>query len=241
MVALHGDDLDDWNMEVDKEGLDFGKDGIGEFDWSKEDDSVPIALALMAKSDDSNNFLNSEVPYCSNCSKSYKLLLEHYQIEKDNFDRARVEIGEYIITVECLEKIIKTHEKNELVWGDHYEEMRDDLKMRDLKLSQANDELEQVKNERDELKEKLDKWSNAALIQTEILGKQKASTDKTCIGFGVEHSSNEESNNSSGGEKLTSPLYGKFIREKAYTAVPPPIGTILLPKPDLSFTVRNKI
>ena len=56
--------------------------------------------------------------------------------------------------------------------------MRDDLKMRDLKIEQANDELEQVKKGRDELKEKLDKWSNAALIQTEILGKQKASTDK---------------------------------------------------------------
>ena len=118
--------------------------------------------------------INSEVPYCSKCSESYKLLLEHYQIEKENNQRARVDIGEYQYTVECIEKIIKTHEKNELVWGDAYEVMRDDLKMRDLKIEQANDELEQVKKERDELKEKLDKWSNAALIQTEILGKQKS-------------------------------------------------------------------
>ena len=87
------------------------------------------------------------------------------------------------------------------MWGDAYEVIRDDLKNRDLKIEQVNEELEKVKKERDELKEKIDKWSNAAIIQTEILGKQKPSTDKTCLGFGEEHSSSTVDENPSKDEK----------------------------------------
>ncbi|GJU00619.1 hypothetical protein Tco_1110957, partial [Tanacetum coccineum] len=106
--------------------------------------------------------------------------------------------------------------------GDKYEQMEYDLKMRDWKLGKKQKELENVIKERDELKEKHEKWSNATLLQTEILNKQKVLSDKTCIGFGVEYSSSEESNNSSGDETLTGPLYENFKREKAYKAVPPP-------------------
>ncbi|GKE09642.1 hypothetical protein Tco_1413193, partial [Tanacetum coccineum] len=58
--------------------------------------------------------------------------------------------------------------------------------MRDWKLGKKQKELD-----------------NATLLQTEILNKQKVLSNKTCIGFGVEYSSSEESNNSSGDETLT--------------------------------------
>ncbi|GKA21282.1 putative ribonuclease H-like domain-containing protein [Tanacetum coccineum] len=119
--------------------------------------------------------------------------------------------------------------------------------MRDWKLGEKQKEFDNVIKERDELKEKLEKWSNATLLQTEILNKQKVLSDKTCIGFGVEYSSSEESNNSSGDETLTGPLYENFKREKAYKAVPPPTGTIMPPRADVAFTgidelaIRNKV
>ncbi|GJS28463.1 ribonuclease H-like domain-containing protein [Tanacetum coccineum] len=137
------------------------------------------------------------------------------------------------------------HEK--YAWGDKYELMEYDLKMRDWKLGEKQKEFDNVIKERDELKEKLEKWSNATLLQTEILNKQKVLSDKTCIGFGVEYSSSEESNNSSGDETLTGPLYENFKREKAYKAVPPPTGTIIPPRADVAFTgidelaIRNKV
>ncbi|GJU03229.1 ribonuclease H-like domain-containing protein [Tanacetum coccineum] len=67
------------------------------------------------------------------------------------------------------------------------------------------------------------------------------------LNFGVEYSSSEESNNSSGDETLTGPLYENFKREKAYKAVPPPTGTIIPPRADVAFTgidelaIRNKV
>ncbi|GJV90773.1 ribonuclease H-like domain-containing protein [Tanacetum coccineum] len=222
MVALNGIEKDDWSIEIDADHVDLGQDGLGVFDWSEEADNAPVALALMATS--STDSSNSDVPYCSNCSKSYKKLLNDYQTERDNFQRARLEIQGYQLSLESLEVIIRTHEKNEYAWGDKYEQMEYDLKMRDWKLGEKQKEFDNVIKERDELKEKLEKWSNATLLQTEILNKQKVLSDKTCIGFGVEYSSSEESNNSSGDETLIGPLYENFKREKAYKAVPPPIA-----------------
>ncbi|GJU09125.1 hypothetical protein Tco_1125555 [Tanacetum coccineum] len=107
----------------------------------------------------------------------------------------------YQLSLESLEVIIRTHEKNEYAWGDKYEQMEYDLKMRDWKLGE----------------------------------KQK------------EFDNRGESNNSSGDETLTGPLYENFKREKAYKAVPPPTGTIIPPRADVAFTgidelaIRNKV
>ncbi|GJX48430.1 putative ribonuclease H-like domain-containing protein [Tanacetum coccineum] len=144
MVALNGIEEDDWSIEIDADHVDLGQDGLGVFDWSEEADNAPVALALMATS--STDSSNSEVPYCSNCSKSYKKLLNDYQTERDNFQRARLEIQGYQLSLESLEVIIRTHEKNEYAWGDKYEQMEYDLKMRDWKLGEKQKNSEESNN-----------------------------------------------------------------------------------------------
>ncbi|GJR43354.1 putative reverse transcriptase domain-containing protein [Tanacetum coccineum] len=214
MMALTGVEQDDWSIEFDAEHMHFGQDGLDDFDWSNKADDAPVSLALMAT--------NSEVPYCSKCSKSYKLLLENYQKERDNFQRARTEILGYQMSLESLEVMLKTHEKNEYAWGDKYEQMEYDLKIRDLKLEEKQKELDQALKERDDFKVKLEKWSNASVLQNEVLNKQRYVSDKSCIGFGIESSNSMESDISSGDETLTDSAYENFKREKAYKAVPPP-------------------
>ncbi|GJU42618.1 putative ribonuclease H-like domain-containing protein [Tanacetum coccineum] len=135
MMALTALEEDDWSIEIDAEHVHFGQDGLSDFDWSNKADDTPVSLALMAT--------NSEVPYCSKCSKSYKKLLENYQTERDNFQKARSEILGYQMSLESLEVILKTHEKNEYAWGDKYEQMEYDLKLRDLKLEEKQKELDQ--------------------------------------------------------------------------------------------------
>ncbi|GJR82672.1 ribonuclease H-like domain, reverse transcriptase, RNA-dependent DNA polymerase [Tanacetum coccineum] len=139
LVATNNNEEIDWTKEFDVEPIDaepvhFGQDGLGDFDWSNKADDTPVSLALMAT--------NSEVPYYSKCSKSYKQLLENYQTERDNFQKARSEILGYQMSLESLEVILKTHEKNEYAWGDKYEQMEYDLKLRDLKLEKQK-ELDQ--------------------------------------------------------------------------------------------------
>ncbi|GKE30504.1 hypothetical protein Tco_1445888 [Tanacetum coccineum] len=53
---------------------------------------------------------------------------------------------------------------------------------------------------------KLEKWTNDAVLQNEVLNKQRYLSDKSCIGFGVESSSSKESDNSSGNINLTESL-----------------------------------
>ncbi|GKF29436.1 hypothetical protein Tco_0095778, partial [Tanacetum coccineum] len=62
------------------------------------------------------------------------------------------EILGYQMSLESLEVILKTHEKNEYAWGDKYEQMEYDLKLRDLKLEEKQKELDQVLIERDDFK-----------------------------------------------------------------------------------------
>ncbi|GJR52849.1 putative ribonuclease H-like domain-containing protein [Tanacetum coccineum] len=239
MMALTEVEQDDWSMEFDAEHVHFGQDGLGDFDWSNKADDTPVSLALMAT--------NSEVPYCSKCSKSYKKLLESYQTERDNFQKARTEILGYQMSLESLEVILKTHEKNEYAWGDKYEQMEYDLKIRDLKLEEKQKELDQALKERDDFKVKLEKWSNASVLQNEVLNKQRYLSDKTCIGFGVESSSGMESDNSSGNTNSTESLYPNFQKTKGFHSVPPPTGTIIPPRANVSFTgidelaIRNKV
>ncbi|GJX51023.1 hypothetical protein Tco_0277868 [Tanacetum coccineum] len=153
----------------------------------------------------------------------------------------------YQMSLESLEVMLKTHEKNEYAWGDKYEQMEYDLKVRDLKLEEKQKELDQVLKERDDFKVKLEKWSNASVLQNEVLNKQRYVSDKSCIGFGIESSNSMESDISSGDETLTDSTYENFKREKAYKAVPPPTGTIIPPRANVSFTgidelaIRNKV
>ncbi|GJZ51032.1 ribonuclease H-like domain-containing protein [Tanacetum coccineum] len=210
MMALTEVEQDDWSMEFDAEHVHFGQDGLGDFDWSNKADDTPVSLALMAT--------NSEVPYCSKCSKSYKKLLESYQTERDNFQKARTEILGYQMSLESLEVILKTHEKNEYAWGDKYEQMEYDLKTRDLKLEEKQKELDQALKERDDFKVKLEKWSNAAVLQNEVLNKQRYLSDKSCIGFGVESSSSMDSENSSRNTNSTESLYPNFQKKTVFNS-----------------------
>ncbi|GJT82278.1 hypothetical protein Tco_1056620 [Tanacetum coccineum] len=102
-----------------------------------------------------------------------------------------------------------------------------DVKIRDLNTRRKNiKELDQALKERDDFKVKLEKWSNASVLQNEVLNKQRYVSDKSCIGFGIESSNSMESDISTGDETLTDSAYENFKREKAYKAVPPPTRAI---------------
>ncbi|GKB01965.1 hypothetical protein Tco_0830009, partial [Tanacetum coccineum] len=104
------------------------------------------------------------------------------------------------------------------------------------------------------LKETLNSLSTSIEIQNVLLCStshyaRKLMKDKTLQidDDAMEEISSEESNNSSGDETLTGPLYENFKKEKAYKAVPPPTGTIIPPRADVAFTginelaIRNKV
>ncbi|GJU21655.1 hypothetical protein Tco_1154997 [Tanacetum coccineum] len=82
MMALTGVEQDDWSIEFDAEHMHFGQDGLDDFDWSNKVDDAPVSLALMAT--------NSEVPYCSKCSK--------FGIESSNSMESDISSGDETLT-----------------------------------------------------------------------------------------------------------------------------------------------
>ncbi|GJZ74545.1 hypothetical protein Tco_0639010 [Tanacetum coccineum] len=148
-----------------------------------------------------------------------------------------------------LEVILKTHEKNEYAWGDKYEQMEYDLKVEGFETRRK------TKGTRSSLKRKRKKMFQVNLkyckccvyFKLKVLNKQRYVSDKSCIGFGIESSSSMESDISSRDETLTDSVYENLKRKMAYKAVPPPTGTIIPPRANVSFTgidelaIRNKV
>ncbi|GJQ95839.1 putative ribonuclease H-like domain-containing protein [Tanacetum coccineum] len=233
-------------------------DNNEDIDWTKEFDAEPVTYAMMAltgvEQDDWSIEFDAEHMHFgqdglddfdwSNKADDAPISLA---LMATNSETQRTEILGYQMSLESLEVMLKTHEKNEYAWGDKYEQMEYDLKIRDLKLEEKQKELDQALKERDDFKVKLEKWSNASVLQNEVLNKQRYVSDKSCIGFGIESSNSMESDISSGDETLTDSTYENFKREKAYKAVPPPTGTIIPPRANVSFTgidelaIRNKV
>ncbi|GJV73397.1 putative ribonuclease H-like domain-containing protein [Tanacetum coccineum] len=203
--------------------------GVEQDDWSMEFDAEHVHFGQDGLGDFDWSNKDDDTPICIS---SFKWLTNSEDISTE---------------LESLEVMLKTHEKNEYAWGDKYEQMEYDLKIRDLKLEEKQKELDQALKERDDFKIKLEKWSNASVLQNEVLNKQRYVSDKSCIGFGIESSNSMESDISSGDETLTDSAYENFKREKAYKAVPPPTGTIIPPRANVSFTgidelaIRNKV
>ncbi|GJR79866.1 hypothetical protein Tco_0150651 [Tanacetum coccineum] len=74
-------------------------------------------------------------------------------------------------------------------WSNKADDTTVSLSFNGYKLREEKQkELDQALKERDDFKVKLEKWSNASVLQNEVLNKQRYVSDKSCIGFGIESS-----------------------------------------------------
>ncbi|GKB54435.1 hypothetical protein Tco_0905188 [Tanacetum coccineum] len=100
------------------------QDGLGGYDWSHDFDE-PVNYALMAiSSSNSSSSSDNEVQNCSKqCIESFKTLQKNYDSEREKHNRARLEIQGYELALESLESRILGRKKNELAWGEKYDQM----------------------------------------------------------------------------------------------------------------------
>ncbi|GJW83573.1 ribonuclease H-like domain-containing protein [Tanacetum coccineum] len=107
-----------------KSGRNQGKISYGGYDWSN-DFVEPVNYALMAIfASSSSGSSDKEVQNCSKqCLESFKTLQKNFDSEREKHSRARLEIQGYELALESLESRILGHEKNELAWGEKYDQM----------------------------------------------------------------------------------------------------------------------
>ncbi|GKD43648.1 hypothetical protein Tco_1268293 [Tanacetum coccineum] len=101
------------------------QDGLGGYDWSNDFEIELVNYALMAISSSSSSISSdNEVQKCSKqCLESFKTLQKNYDSEREKHSRARLEIHGYELALESLESMILVHGKNEMAWGEKYDQM----------------------------------------------------------------------------------------------------------------------
>ncbi|GKB62916.1 putative ribonuclease H-like domain-containing protein [Tanacetum coccineum] len=120
-------------------------------------------MAISSSSSSSSS--DSDVQKCSKCLESFKCLQKNYDTEREKYNKAKLEIRGYEITLE------------------------------EIKINNLNLELEKAVKERDELKDKIAKWEESTKNLDEILKSQLSARDKTGLGYSTqlnELSSNHE-------------------------------------------------
>nr|GEY82750.1 hypothetical protein [Tanacetum cinerariifolium] len=143
--------------------------------------------------------------------------------------------------VSCLKACTKAY----ATLQSHYDKMTDDFRksqfdLRDNALVVLRQNLEKAKQERDDLKLKLEKFQTSSKNLSQLLASQ--TNDKTRLGYTTQvltHSmiDCDEYFTSESDESLPlSPIYDSYQSGDGYHAVPPPYTrTFMPPKPDLVF------
>nr|GEV84261.1 hypothetical protein [Tanacetum cinerariifolium] len=131
----------------------------------------------------------------------------------------------------CLESVkarLLVYKQNESVFKENIKLLDIEMQLRDIALVTLRQKLQKAKQERDDLKLKLEKFQTSSKNLTELLACRK--NEKHGLGYFSSESDYESCSPSS--------LSDRSQPNGGYHVVPPPItGTFMLPKPDLVFHI----
>ncbi|GJT22700.1 ribonuclease H-like domain-containing protein [Tanacetum coccineum] len=227
-------------------------DGMG-YDWSYQAKEGPIDFALIAylsPSSSSSSSSDTKVSTCSKaCLKSYETLKEQFDKQKEQFNKANLEIIGYQLSLESLEVRIIVHQKNETYYEEDIAFLKYDVKVRDISIKKLEKQSEEVLKEKDDLKLKLEKFETSSKNLTDLINSQISVNNKTGIGFDNQMNESElhdghlnkskvfeSASDSSMNEEDNNQVNDRYKAGEGYHAVPPPYTWNYMPLiPDLSF------
>nr|GEU85764.1 hypothetical protein [Tanacetum cinerariifolium] len=215
-------------------------DGIRSYDWSYQAEEEPANFALMSFS--SNSFSDNEVLSCSKaCSKAYAQLHTQYDKLTDDFCKSQFDVISCQTGLESAEARLLVYKQNESVFEKNIKLLNIEVQLRDNSLVTLRHKLENVKQERDDLKLKLEKFQTSSKNLTNLLASQI--NEKTGLGYNSQvftkamfDCKNYYSSKSDCESWPPSNLYDRFQPSGGYHAVPPLYtGTFMPSKPYLVF------
>ncbi|GKB19058.1 ribonuclease H-like domain-containing protein [Tanacetum coccineum] len=207
------------------------QDRVGRYDWSFQAEEASINFALMAYSSPSSlSSSDSEVHTClKECLKYFETLQKHYDEQKEKLNTASLEIIGYQIGLESVEARLLVHENNEAAYEESIEFLKYDVRVRDAKIKQLKNQLDEALKEKDDLKLKLQKFDTSSKNLTKLINSQITVNDKAVLDY-------DSQVNESQRDVDDNPVNDRFKTVKGYHAVPPPYTRNYLPlRADLSF------
>nr|GEY49579.1 putative ribonuclease H-like domain-containing protein [Tanacetum cinerariifolium] len=147
-------------------------DGTGSYDWSYQAEEEPVNFALMAFSSISSS--DNKVPSCSKaCSKAYTQLHTQYDKLTDDFRKSQFDVISYQTGLESVEARLLVYKQNESVFEENIKLLNIEMQLRDTALITLRQNTRKAKQERDDLKLKLEMFLQRLCLIVKILILQK--------------------------------------------------------------------
>nr|GEW58664.1 uncharacterized mitochondrial protein AtMg00810-like [Tanacetum cinerariifolium] len=193
---------------------------------SYQAEEEPANFALMAITSSSSSS-DIKVPSCSKaCSKAYAQLHSQYDKLTDDFRKSQFDVLSYQAGLESVKARLVVYKQNESILEENIKLLNIEVQARDTAIVTLRQKLNQTKQEKDDLKLKLDKFQTSSKNLTELLASQI--NKKHGLGYFSSESDCKSLSPSSPSNRLQ-PNGG-------YHDVPPPItGTFMPSKPYLVF------
>ncbi|GJR81674.1 hypothetical protein Tco_0152459 [Tanacetum coccineum] len=157
-------------------------DGVG-FDWSDmAEEQVQTNMALMAFSD-------SEVYNDKTCSKT---CLKNYETLKKQCDDLIVKLNQTEFTaatykrgLATVEEQLITYRKNEVLFSEEVAVLKREVACKDYEINVLKSEFEKVKQEKEGIEFKIEKFDKASKDLDKLLGSQISDKSKKGLGYSV--------------------------------------------------------
>nr|GEU53500.1 ribonuclease H-like domain-containing protein [Tanacetum cinerariifolium] len=197
--------------------------------------------ALMAFPSSSSSSSNNEVASCSKaCTKAYATLQSHYNKLTNDLRKSQFDVLSYKTGLESVEARTQVYKQNETIFEKNIKLLKLDVMLRDNALVDLTKKFKKAKQERDELKLKLDKFQTSSKNLSQLLASQ--TSNKTRLGYDNQVIINtmfdcdKMFSSESDVSMPTSPIYDRYKSGEGYHAVPPPYTRTFMPlKPNLVF------
>ncbi|GJU03758.1 putative ribonuclease H-like domain-containing protein [Tanacetum coccineum] len=155
-------------------------DGVG-FDWSDmAEEQIKTNMALMAFSD-------SEVYNDKTCSKT---CLKNFETLKKQCDDLIVKLNQTEFTVTTykrglatLEEQLITYRKNEVLFSEEVAVLKRDVACKDYEINMLKSEFEKVKQEKEGIEFKIEKFDKASKDLDQLLGSEITDKGKKGLGY----------------------------------------------------------
>ncbi|GJR34075.1 hypothetical protein Tco_1209759 [Tanacetum coccineum] len=187
--ALRNFDLEDMEFESAHGNNEYTSskamlaiDGVG-FDWSDmAEEQVQTNMALMA-------FSNSEVYNDKTCSKT---CLKNYETLKKQCDDLIVKLNQTEFTaatykrgLATVEEQLITYRKNEVLFSEEVAVLKREVACKDYEINVLKSEFEKVKQEKEGIEFKIEKFDKASKDLDKLLESQITDKSKEGLGYGV--------------------------------------------------------
>ncbi|GJR69162.1 hypothetical protein Tco_0015227 [Tanacetum coccineum] len=160
------------------------KKGLGDYDWSDQEEEGPTNFALMAYSSTSSN---SEISTNSNCSSSclenVKILKEQNEQLLKDLRTSKINAITYKTGLESVEARLLWYKKNKSVYEEDIKVLKREIHLREVAITELRRKLELAQKQKDEIQLTVEKYENSSKSLSKLIDCQIVDKCKTGLGY----------------------------------------------------------